>query len=81
MRVTIPLPVLGDTTQTGVISEWVVAVGGHVEEGETLVVVESDKAVVDVPSPVTGTVVEHLAAVEDEIEIGAPLAIIEDGAA
>ncbi len=81
MRVTIPLPVLGDTTQTGVISEWVVAVGERVQEGETLVVVESDKAVVDVPSPVTGVVVEHLAAVEDELEIGAPLAIVEDGMA
>jgi 2-oxoglutarate dehydrogenase E2 component (dihydrolipoamide succinyltransferase) len=46
-----------------------------------LVVVESDKAVVDVPSPVTGTVVEYLAQVEDEIDIGAPIAVIDDGAA
>ncbi|MDH2903760.1 MAG: hypothetical protein PXZ08_07410 [Actinomycetota bacterium] len=80
MRITVPLPVLGDTTQTGVINEWMVDVGEHVNAGDVLVVVESDKAVVDVPSPVTGTVLEHLAAVEDEIEIGAPIAVIDDGA-
>jgi 2-oxoglutarate dehydrogenase E2 component (dihydrolipoamide succinyltransferase) len=81
MRITVPLPVLGDSTQTGVISEWVIALGAHVDEGETLVVVESDKAVVDVPSPVTGTLVEYLAQVDDEIDIGAPIAVIDDGAA
>lgn len=72
----VELPVLGDTAQTGVINEWLVGVGGHVEAGQTLVIVESDKAVVDVPSPVTGTVVEHLVMVEDEIEIGTPIAVI-----
>jgi 2-oxoglutarate dehydrogenase E2 component (dihydrolipoamide succinyltransferase) len=80
MRITVPLPVLGDTTQTGVINEWLVEVGAHVNEGDVLVIVESDKAVVDVPSPVTGILVEQLAAPEDEIEIGAPIAIIDDGA-
>ncbi len=79
MRITIPLPVLGDTTQTGVINEWLVEVGSHVSEGEVLVIVESDKAVVDVPSPVTGILVEQLVAPEDEIEIGAPIAIIDNG--
>jgi 2-oxoglutarate dehydrogenase E2 component (dihydrolipoamide succinyltransferase) len=79
MRITINLPVLGDTTQTGVISEWLVNVGDVVEVGDTLVVVESDKAVVDVPSPVAGTLIEQLAAPEDELDIGAPIAVIEDG--
>lgn len=79
MRITIPLPVLGDTTQTGVINEWLVEVGSHVKEGDVLVIVESDKAVVDVPSPVTGILVEQLVAPEDEIEIGAPIAIIDNG--
>lgn len=80
MRVTVHLPVLGDTTQSGVISHWVVGIGELVKVGETLVVVESDKAVVEVPSPVAGTVVEYLAHVDDEIDIGAPIAIIYDGA-
>lgn len=80
MRITINLPVLGDTTQTGVISEWLVNVGDLVEIGDILVSVESDKAVVEVPSPVAGTLIEQLAAPEDELDIGAPIAVIEDGA-
>jgi 2-oxoglutarate dehydrogenase E2 component (dihydrolipoamide succinyltransferase) len=80
MRITINLPVLGDTTQTGVISEWLVNVGDTVEIGDILVSVESDKAVVEVPSPVAGTLIEQLAAPEDELDIGAPIAVIEDGA-
>jgi pyruvate/2-oxoglutarate dehydrogenase complex dihydrolipoamide acyltransferase (E2) component len=39
--------------------------------------VETDKAVVDVPSPVAGTLVEQLVALEDEIDIGAAIAIID----
>lgn len=80
MRITITLPVLGDTTKTGVINEWLVNVGAHVNEGDILAIVESDKAVVDVPSPATGILIEQLAAPEEEIEIGAPIAIIDDGA-
>jgi pyruvate dehydrogenase E2 component (dihydrolipoamide acetyltransferase) len=77
MRHTVNLPVLGDTTKYGVISQWLVAVGDTVEADQPLVAVESDKALVEVPSPVTGVLVEQLAAVEDELEIGAPIAVIE----
>ena len=81
MRITITLPVLGDTTQNAVINEWRVRVGDKVIEGDTLVIVESDKAVVDVPSPVTGTLVELLVAPEEEVEIGAPIAVINNDVA
>lgn len=80
MRITVPLPVLGDTTQTGVIREWLINIGDRITAGDILVIVESDKAVVEVPSPITGTLVERTADVEDEIEIGAPIAIIDDEA-
>ncbi len=79
MHIAINLPVLGDTARTGVISEWLVNVGDNVEIGDVLVSVESDKAVVEVPSPVAGTLIEQLAAPEDELDIGAPFAVIEDG--
>jgi 2-oxoglutarate dehydrogenase E2 component (dihydrolipoamide succinyltransferase) len=77
MRQTINLPVLGDTTKYGVISQWLIAVGDRVEADQPLVAVESDKALVEVPSPVSGVLVEQLAAVDDELEIGAPIAVIE----
>ncbi|MGB8178633.1 MAG: biotin/lipoyl-containing protein [Acidimicrobiales bacterium] len=71
------MPVLGDTTKYGVISQWLIAVGDRVEADQPLVAVESDKALVEVPSPVSGVLVEQLAAVDDELEIGAPIAVIE----
>lgn len=77
MRHTVNLPVLGDTTKYGVINQWLIAVGEHVDADQPLVAVESDKALVEVPSPVSGVLVEQLAAVEDELEIGAPIAIID----
>lgn len=77
MRHTVNLPVLGDTTKYGVINSWLVNIGEHVEVDQPLVVVESDKAVVEVPSPFAGTLVELLVELEDEIEIGAPIAIID----
>lgn len=77
MRQTVNLPVLGDTTKFGVISQWLIAVGDRVEVDQPLVAVESDKALVEVPSPVCGVLVEQLAAVEDELEIGAPIAVID----
>jgi pyruvate dehydrogenase E2 component (dihydrolipoamide acetyltransferase) len=77
MRQTVNLPVLGDTTKYGVISQWLIAVGDRVDVDQPLVAVESDKALVEVPSPFSGVLVEQLAAVEDELEIGAPIAIID----
>jgi 2-oxoglutarate dehydrogenase E2 component (dihydrolipoamide succinyltransferase) len=79
MRITVKLPVLGDTTQTGVIAEWLVNVGDSVDENQPLVSVESDKAVVDVPSPVAGILLEQLVAPQDEVEVGAPIAVINGG--
>lgn len=77
MHYTVNLPVLGDTTRSAVITSWKVKVGESVKVGELLVNVESDKAALEVPSPVSGVVLSHLVAEEDEIEIGAPIAIIE----
>ena len=54
-----------------------VAVGDQVEEGETLVVLESDKATMDVPSTLTGTVVSIIAKEGDKLGTGDQVAVIE----
>ena len=59
------------------ISRWLVSVGDVVERGQVLVIVEADKAEVEVPSPVGGTVLELLVELEDEIDIGHPIVVIE----
>lgn len=78
MRYRIKMPVQGDTTQVVEISEWLVEVGERVEVGQGLLTVETDKATVEVPSPVAGVLVERLVAEEDEVNIGEHFAVIED---
>ncbi len=50
------LPELGEGLHEGEIVKWHVKAGDKIEEDAVLVEVQNDKAVVEVPSPVTGTV-------------------------
>ena len=54
-----------------------VSVGDQVEEGDTLVVLESDKATMDVPSTLTGTVKAFIAKEGDKLATGDQVALIE----
>ncbi len=70
------LPDLGEGLQEAEIVAWHVAEGDHVVADQPLVSVETDKAVVEIPSPVSGTVTKLLAAVGDVVATGGPLAEI-----
>lgn len=71
------LPRVGETAEVVVILEWMVDAGTPVVEGDPMLKVETDKVTVDVPVPVSGTFVEALVAVDDEVEIGATICVIE----
>lgn len=75
------LPKLAETTDVFVVESWQVAVGDQVQAGQTLLTVESDKTTVDVPSPVSGTVVELSVDADDEINTGYRICVIDDGVA
>jgi pyruvate/2-oxoglutarate dehydrogenase complex dihydrolipoamide acyltransferase (E2) component len=77
VRQTLKLPRLGDTADDVVITEWYVAIGGAIAEGEPLLRVETNKAEVDVPSVASGTLVEVLVHDGDEVAVGAPIAVVE----
>ena len=77
MREQVTLPKLGDTANEVVVISWQVDVGTAVAEGDSLLTVQTDKVDVDVPSPVSGTVVEQLVAPDDEITVGTPIAVVE----
>lgn len=57
-RFTFRLPELGEGIHEGEIVKWHVAPGDSVEEDQVIMEVQNDKAVVEVPSPVKGKVVE-----------------------
>ncbi|MFC4377632.1 dihydrolipoamide acetyltransferase family protein [Nocardia halotolerans] len=67
------LPDLGEGLADGDLVSWAVAVGDTVELNQTIAEVETAKAVVALPSPFSGTVVELLATPGDTIPVGAPL--------
>lgn len=76
MRTTVKMPRVSEASDLVVVLSWLVDVGAPVAEGAPLVSVETDKAVVDVPSPIAGTLVEQLAQVDDEVTAGSPFAVL-----
>ncbi len=54
------LPDIGEGIHEGEIVKWFVKPGDKVEEDDVLCEVQNDKAVVEIPSPVTGTVEDIL---------------------
>ena len=73
----VTMPKWGMTMQEAVISEWLVAVGDTVTEGQPIVRVESDKVDAEVESPGAGTVVELLVAEGETAEVGSVIARLD----
>ncbi len=78
MTTTLTMPEVGETVTEGTIERWLKKPGDHVDKYEPIVEINTDKVDVELPSPVTGTVTELLVEEGAVVEIGAPLAIIEE---
>ncbi|MGM0555082.1 MAG: pyruvate dehydrogenase complex dihydrolipoamide acetyltransferase [Myxococcota bacterium] len=71
---------LSPTMDEGTIAEWAKSEGDHVEEGEIIADVETDKATMEMESFFEGTLLKILAPAGDAVEVGQPIAIIgEEG--
>ncbi len=79
-RFTFKLPDIGEGIAEAEIVAWHVAVGDRVEEDQGLADMMTDKATVEMESPVSGIVVEIAGEVGDQVSIGAPLVVIETDA-
>lgn len=75
----VKLPDLGEGTVSSEIVNWHVKVGDAISEDQPMVEVSTDKAVVEMPSPVTGRVVSLGGEPGDHIAVGAELIVIEVG--
>lgn len=71
------LPDIGEGIAEAEIVGWHVQVGDKVEEDDRLADMMTDKATVEMESPVAGTVVEVAGEVGDIVAIGSPLVVIE----
>jgi pyruvate dehydrogenase E2 component (dihydrolipoamide acetyltransferase) len=76
MATDVILPALGIAQDTGRIIEWLKAEGDEVIQGEPLVVIETDKAVVDLEAPASGTLTQVSAVAGDEVPVAQVIAVI-----
>ena len=77
---TFALPDLGEGLQEAEIVSWHVAEGDHVVVDQPLLAVETEKAVVEIPSPQAGHIGKLLAEVGEHVKVGAPVLEFEEGA-
>jgi 2-oxoglutarate dehydrogenase E1 component len=77
--VQITMPEMGESVTEGIVLEWHVAEGDSVKEGDTVVEVSTDKVDAEVPAPMDGVITKLVAAVDDEVPVGSPLAEMEAG--
>ena len=77
MSYTLTLPEVGETVTEGTIEKWLKAPGDKVAKYEPIVEVNTDKVNVELPSPVTGTVLKILVAEGETVPIGADLCTID----
>lgn len=75
------LPDVGEGLEAGTVVQWLVAPGQSVTVDQIIVEIETDKAVVEIPAPVTGVLVSHGGEAGATLPVGAVLATFETDAA
>ncbi|WP_275677151.1 dihydrolipoamide acetyltransferase family protein [Streptomyces sp. MUM 2J] len=71
------MPSLGADMDEGLLQEWLVAPGDRVRKGDTVAVVETDKASIEVECFTSGTVGRLLVEPGTRVPVGTPLALID----
>ncbi|MFE0461978.1 2-oxoglutarate dehydrogenase, E2 component, dihydrolipoamide succinyltransferase [Kitasatospora sp. NPDC058965] len=79
MAVSVTLPALGESVSEGTVTRWLKAEGERVEADEPLLEVSTDKVDTEIPAPVSGILAAIKVAEDETVEVGAELAIIDDG--
>ncbi len=73
------LPRLGETMETGRVAAWLKQPGDAFRRGETLVEIESDKTVVEMPALADGVLHEIVVEAGQDADVGAVLCRYDDG--
>ena len=69
------LPDIGEGVHEGEVTKWFVKEGDAVQENDPLVEVMTDKVTVQIPSPVTGKIMERRAKEGETVQVGATLVV------
>ena len=73
------LPDIGEGIHEGEIAKWLVAEGDKISEDDVLVEIQNDKAVVEIPSPVDGTISKIHVEEGEVTTVGTTIVTIDDG--
>src|SRR5260370_6168537 len=73
------LPELGENIESGDLVRLMIKPGASISEGQPVMEVETDKAVVEVPSSVTGTIGEVRVKEGDKLRVGQVIFTVENG--
>ncbi|MFH9572688.1 2-oxoglutarate dehydrogenase, E2 component, dihydrolipoamide succinyltransferase [Streptomyces sp. NPDC017454] len=79
MPVSVTLPALGESVTEGTVTRWLKAEGERVEADEPLLEVSTDKVDTEIPAPASGVLSSIKVAEDETVEVGAELALIDDG--
>jgi 2-oxoisovalerate dehydrogenase E2 component (dihydrolipoyl transacylase) len=77
MAITVTMPQLGESVTEGTIQQWLKQPGDPVELYESIAEVNTDKVNAEIPSPVAGTMGEHLAPEGAVVPVGGEICRIE----
>ncbi|MEQ8602308.1 MAG: 2-oxoglutarate dehydrogenase complex dihydrolipoyllysine-residue succinyltransferase [Marivibrio sp.] len=80
MATDVTVPTLGESVSEATVINWFKAVGDAVEKDEAVCELETDKVSIEVPSPVAGALAEIVAEEGTDVEVGAVLCRVEEGA-
>lgn len=75
------LPKMGESVAEATIIKWLKKPGDQIEADESVMDIATDKVDSEVPSPVSGKLVEQLCKEDDVVQVGSVIAIIETGEA
>lgn len=81
MATEVKVPTLGESVTEATVGQWLKKPGEAVKADEPIVSLETDKVAVDVPAPVAGTLGDIIAKEGETVNVGALLAMINEGAA
>jgi pyruvate/2-oxoglutarate dehydrogenase complex dihydrolipoamide acyltransferase (E2) component len=73
----VKVPKWGLTIDRMKIVEWLKDVGDHVDAGEGICEVETDKANSEIEAPVAGKLIEHRGEIGNEYTVGEVIAVID----
>ncbi|MFO7766866.1 MAG: dihydrolipoyl dehydrogenase [Pelovirga sp.] len=78
MSVDVVVPQVSDGVTSGTVTSVMVSVGDEVEADQTLIELETDKAVVAIPSPSAGRIRDLKVGEGDNVDVGAVIAVLDE---